>query len=303
MAMEFLAKISKIPNSLAVLIVLLCGYLAASITTLVMMGMYQQIISLTFWVFMCVLGFMSVAYVIALRIHRTDLVDVAWGLAFIVAAVSSFIFNNYDLAFGWNVQSLVTMLVTIWGIRLAFTIFLRFKNHPEDKRYVAMRKTWKGNHALNTFVRVFFTQAVLATVISIAVIHINLSPPKIFGEFTYVGLAIWIIGFLFEVIGDLQLKRFLASPISGGELMTKGLWRYTRHPNYFGEATMWWGIFVIALGTDYGWVGSITPLVITYLLLFISGVPLTEKSFERKRGWQEYKRRTSKFFPLPPNDI
>ena len=301
--MESLAKLSKIPNWMAALVVFIAGYLSATSTTLVVTGFYQQVLSNTLVVFMCVLAFMFVVFVIAWRIRRTDLVDMAWGLAFIVAAVASFSINSYDLALGFNVQTIVTGLVILWGARLAFTIFLRLKSHPEDKRYVELRKTWKGNQALNTFFRIFFTQALLATVISIAVIHINLSVPRTPDVFAYIGVAIWVIGFLFEAIGDAQLKKFLANPANKGHLMTEGLWKFTRHPNYFGEATMWWGIFVIALNTEYGWVGIITPVVITTLLLFVSGVPLTEKAFEGKPGWDKYKKRTSKFFPLPPNRL
>lgn len=301
MAMEFLAKISKIPTSAAVLVVFLAWYFSATVTTLLVTGMYSRILALTLWVLVCVVVFMFVMFLIAWRIKRTDLVDMAWGLAFIVAAIASFVLSGYGLTVGPNVQTLVTVLVIIWGARLALAIFLRLRSHPEeDKRYIELRKNWKGNLAVNTFVRIYLLQAVLATVISLAVIHINLSSPAMLNQYAYSGLAIWIIGFLFEVIGDFQLKRFLADP-HNGKLMTEGLWKYTRHPNYFGEATMWWGIFVIALGTPYGWVGIISAVLITYLLLFVSGVPITEKAFEGRLGWKEYKKRTSKFFPLPPN--
>ena len=137
-------------------------------------------------------------------------------------------------------------------------------------------------------------------IVSAAVITVNLSNATGMSVWTAIGATIWIIGFLFESIGDAQLKRHLANPDSKAMLMTSGLWRYTRHPNYFGEATQWWGIWVIALGVPFGWVAIISPLVITYLLLFVSGVPLTEKRFEGRTGWNEYKQRTSKFIPLPP---
>lgn len=299
--MGFLAKTDKIPNWAAVLIVFLAWYLTATSTTLLATGMYQQILTLTGWVLLYVTVFMFVMFVIAWRIHRIDLVDTAWGLAFIVAAVASFLLNEYDIVFGVNLQTLITLLVVIWGARLSFAMFQRLRSHPEDRRYTLMREKWKGNQALNTFVRVFLLQAVLATVISLPVIHVNFSSQSNLGVFTYIGLVVWLIGFAFESIGDLQLKRFLADPANKGKLLMSGLWKYTRHPNYFGEATMWWGISVMVLGTDYGWVGSISPVVVTFLLLFVSGVPMTEKAFQSKPGWEGYKRRTSKFFPLPPN--
>lgn len=300
MAMDFLAKGPKLSNSAAFMVVFGAGYLSATSSTLVFAHLYQRILGLTFWVFIAVLVFMTAMFMVSRILKRTDVIDMAWGLAFITAAIASWSINDYKNEYGLNVQTLVTVLVTIWGLRLASAIALRLLSRPEDKRYVELRRKWNGNEALNTYVRIFIVQALLATTISIAVIHINLSKPAPLNGFAYAGIAIWLIGFFFETVGDLQLKRFLADPKNKGKLMTRGLWKYTRHPNYFGEATMWWGIFLIALATPYGWVGVLTPVVITYLLLFISGVPLTEKAFEGKPGWNAYKKRTSKFLPLPP---
>lgn len=299
--MEFLSRLSKVSNQTAGLIVFFAWYIAASITVVVMQNRLKEVIDLTGLVLLCVFGFMVLMFVISRFAKRTDVVDAAWGPAFAVAAVSSFIFNKFELAIGMNVQTLVTILVIIWAGRLSFTITKRLLKKPEDVRYVNLRKEWKGNEFANTFVRIFAVQALLATLISSAVIHINLSLPTELSTYAYVGLAIWLVGFLFESVGDLQLKRFLGDTKNKGKLMTSGLWHYTRHPNYFGEATMWWGVFVIALSTPYGWLGIVTPVVITYLLLFVSGVPMTEKAFEGRPGWSTYVKRTSKFLPLPPN--
>jgi steroid 5-alpha reductase family enzyme len=298
--MEFLRKAPKLSNHAAALVVFLAWYLSATTTTLLVDGLYERILGYTFWTFVSVVLFMSMMFVISRVIKRTDVVDMAWGPAFLVAAISSFWLNDYELRVGANLQTLVTLLVTIWAVRLAFIIFLRLRSHGEDRRYVELRKKWKGNEAINSYVRIFVVQALLATTISIAVIHINLSPLTPINIFGILGAMIWTIGFVFESVGDLQLKRFLGDPGNKGKLMTSGLWKYTRHPNYFGEATMWWGIFVIALGTTYGWVGILTPVIITYLLLFVSGVPLTETAFEGRKGWSAYKKRTSIFLPLPP---
>jgi len=299
--MVFLSKISKVSNQTAALIVFVAWYLSAAVTTLFVTGFFQRIALLMTWMFAYVLVFMTAAFIVSWKLKRTDIVDIAWGPAFVVAAVASFLMNSYDLPIGLNVQTLVTVLVILWAARLSYAMWGRIRNHSEDKRYQQLRRTWKGNLALNTYLRIFVVQGLLATVISIAVIHINTSLPTPLDTFAYGGLAIWLIGFLFEAVGDLQLKRFLANPKNKGKLMTEGLWKYTRHPNYFGEATMWLGIFIIALSTPYGWVAVIAPVLIMYLLLFVSGVPLTEKSFESKPGWQAYKKRTSKFVPLPPN--
>jgi steroid 5-alpha reductase family enzyme len=299
--MASLSKIPKVSNQTAGLIVFLAWYLSAAITTLIITGYLLRILELMAWMFAFVLAFMTLVFIVSWKLKRTDIVDIAWGPAFVVAAVSSFIMNEYSLPLGMNVQTLTTVLVIAWAARLSYAMYKRIRNHPEDKRYAQLRKKWKGNVALNTYLRVFAVQGILATVISIAVIHINTSLPTTLGIFAYAGLVIWIIGFLFESLGDLQLKRFLTNPKNKGRLMTEGLWKYTRHPNYFGEATMWLGIFIIALSTPYGWVAVIAPVIIVYLLLFVSGIPLNEKSFENKPGWSAYKKRTSKFVPLPPN--
>jgi steroid 5-alpha reductase family enzyme len=113
-------------------------------------------------------------------------------------------------------------------------------------------------------------------------------------------VCVWVIGFFFESVGDAQLSRFIKDPANKGKLMQSGLWKYTRHPNYFGEVTQWWGLWIIALSVSYGWLGIIGPLTITTLILKVSGIPLLEKSMEGNPEFQEYKKRTSVFFPLPP---
>ena len=243
-----------------------------------------------------VLVYITVVFGIAWTKNRLDIVDIAWGGAFIVAAMTSLFLGSK----GW-LQYVVTLLVIIWGLRLAFYIFKRvLHSKSEDSRYTEMRKTWKGSAAINAYVRIFLLQGILSMVVSAPVIIVNLSSVSNLNMWTFVGLVIWLIGFLFESIGDSQLKSYLADLKNKGSLMTSGLWKYTRHPNYFGEATQWWGVFVIALGVPFGWAGIISPVTITFLLLFVSGVPLTEKRFEGRPGWKEYKARTSMFIPLLP---
>lgn len=299
--MAYSFKTLKVENSTAALILFFAWYVAAMVTVQVMQNNLQDALRTSASVFVSVLVFMSLMFFVSRIAKRTDIVDAAWGPAFVVAAFTAFMQNPYDLAVGLNSQTLVTILVTVWAVRLSFTITKRLLKKPEDARYVNLRKQWKGNETTNTYLRIFVVQAALVTLIASAVIHINLSEPAVLGVYALVGLWVWAIGFCFEAIGDWQLQKFLSDPKNKGKLMTQGLWRYTRHPNYFGEATMWWGIFIIALGTPYGWLGVVTPVVITYLLLYVSGVPMTEKAFEGKPGWAAYKKRTNKFFPLPPN--
>jgi steroid 5-alpha reductase family enzyme len=243
-----------------------------------------------------VLLYMTLVFAVAMKRGRLDIVDVAWGGAFIVAALTSLF-----IGFGGALQYLVTALVFIWAFRLSFYIFKRLRvSTDEDPRYAAMRKTWKGSLVLNAYFRIFVVQGVLAVVVSGSVIAVNAAHEGAIGVLAVVGAGVWLMGFLFEAVGDAQLRRHLAHPKTKGMLMTSGLWRYTRHPNYFGEAVQWWGIYIIALSVPGGWLTIIAPLTITFLLLFVSGVPLTERRFKGRVGWAEYKQRTSVFVPLPP---
>ncbi len=247
--------------------------------------------------------FLSIIFTIGARRNRYDIVDVAWGLAFIAVAFISYL--TYLPKTFVTVQALVTLLVLVWGFRLSAHIFARWeKSEKEDTRYTSYRESYSkkaGGLKINMYLRIFFLQAVLATVIALPVIVVNATPAIDISYISLIGLAVWVIGFYFESVGDYQLKKFIANPKNKGRLMTTGVWKYTRHPNYFGEITQWWGIFIIvALALpSYWWIAVIGPVVITILLLFISGIPLTEKHFANKPGWNEYKKHTSKLIPLP----
>ena len=245
-----------------------------------------------------VLVFVSSIFGVYVKTRRLDIADIAWGGIFIVAALASFLIGERGV-----LQIVTTLLVCIWGCRLSYHIFRRHIKTPEDARYVEMRKRWKGNELVNAYLRIFLSQGILGLVIAFVVIAINLSDVSNINIFTYVGISVWLIGFMFEAIGDKQLKDHIAEPRNKGTVMSSGLWRYTRHPNYFGESVQWWGIWIIALGVPYGWVTIISPLLITYLLLFVSGVPLAEKRLQQRKGWNVYQKRTSVFLPLPPKKV
>lgn len=243
--------------------------------------------------------FMSFVFLVAGRIKRYDLVDAAWGLVFVVIALASF-FMQDGILFEFDVQTLTLFLVALWGLRLSSHIVARIqRTDTEDPRYIEIRKTWKGNLRLNVFVRIYMVQAVLALLICVPVIHINLFSDNGITPLVWVGVAVWVIGYWFEVMADRQLCDFVADPTNQGKLMTGGLWRYSRHPNYFGEITQWWGIFIICLTIPFGWVGIIGPVLISYLILFVSGIPLNEKRSEKRPGWHAYKAQTSALLPLP----
>jgi steroid 5-alpha reductase family enzyme len=231
-------------------------------------------------------------FAISIIIKRNDVADFAWGLGFVALAWLSFILSP----FSW-LGIISNLLITIWGLRLAFHIFQRLKNKPEDPRYANWRKTWKHFY-LQSFFQVFFIQGGLLYLISVSVIFINNQAINTISYFSILGICIWILGFYFEAIADWQLKQFIRNPSNKGKIMQSGLWRYSRHPNYFGEVTMWWGIFIIAI-SNHGFWTIISPLTITVLILFVSGIPLLEKKYQGNLEFEKYKKTTSIFIPLP----
>jgi steroid 5-alpha reductase family enzyme len=243
---------------------------------------------------LCVFAYMTCWFIISLIKKRNDVADIAWGLGFIMVAWISFFLSGYSFT-----ALIVNILITIWGSRLALHIYFRNKNKPEDTRYMEWRKTWK-NFYIRSFLQVFMLQGLFLYLISLPVIFINHLVSTNFGIIEFVGLLVWGVGFYFESTGDRQLKEFISNPQNKGKLMDKGLWRYSRHPNYFGEVTQWWGIFIIALSIPNSIFTIIGPLTITTLILFVSGVPLLEKKYEGRPDFEEYKKRTSIFIPLPP---
>lgn len=240
--------------------------------------------------------FFTIVFFIAQAKENNGLQDVAWGAGFIVVAVYSYFVSTTKSINGL----VISALVVLWGGRLAYHLFLRNWNKPEDKRYVAMRQKWKGkNPKVQAYLRVFMLQMALLIIIVQPVLLANTTMGDTLSIINYVGIVVWIIGYFFEVVGDYQLKKFKEDKSNKGKLMTKGLWRYTRHPNYFGEATMWWGIFLISIISTKSLLGIIGPITITYLLLFVSGVPMLEKKYDGRPDFEEYKKRTSKFIPMP----
>jgi steroid 5-alpha reductase family enzyme len=234
---------------------------------------------------------------IAARIRgRNDIADVAWGLGFILVAVVSMIAGHV-----FSLRALlVSTLVLIWGLRLALHIHSRNRGKGEDPRYRKWREEWGKWFVLRSFLQVFMLQGILLLLVAVPIIFTNTAPATPLGWLDFLGLAVWLYGFCFEAVGDRQLLKFIRNPANKGTLMTSGLWRYSRHPNYFGEVTLWWGIWLMTLALPGGWLTIIGPLTITFLILKVSGIPMLEKPYEDRADFQEYKLRTSAFFPLPP---
>ena len=246
-------------------------------------------------ILLIVLMYMTGWFLLALWRRRNDLADIAWGGGFIVAALTAGMLQTGGTPRAW----LVVLLVILWGLRLAVHIGLRNMGKGEDDRYRKWREEWGKHWLLRSFLQVFLLQGFLIYLMSIPVIWMILTGPSDWTRLDALGLAVWIIGFFFEAVGDFQLAQFKKDPANRGKIIQQGLWRYSRHPNYFGEVTLWWGIYLMALSAPGGWVTIIGPLTITFLILKVSGIPLLEKKYADNAAFQEYARRTSVFFPLP----
>jgi len=240
--------------------------------------------------------YMSLWFVFSLVKKRNDVADVAWGLGFILLAWVSFFLGQAQGVRGL----LVGILVSVWGIRLAWYIHTRNRGRTEDYRYAKWREEWGKWFYLRSYAQVYLLQGILLFLIIFPVLLINRDTGEGLYYLDFVGIAVWLVGFIFESVGDAQLARFIKNPNNKGKLMQSGLWRYTRHPNYFGEVTLWWGIGIIALSATNGFLGIIGPLTITFLILKVSGITMLEKKMEENPAFAEYKKATSIFFPLSP---
>jgi len=241
-------------------------------------------------------GYMTLWFFVSLIIKRNDVADIAWGIGFVLLAwISFFIFGH-----GQPLALIVNALVTLWGLRLAVHIFRRNRGRKEDYRYMKWRKEWGRWFYARSYGQVYLLQGFFLFLIIQPVLFVNSLAEARFSLLAWIGVFVWFAGFFFEVIGDGQLSRFIKNPENKGKIMQSGLWRFTRHPNYFGEVTLWWGVFLAALGFPGGWRTIIGPLTITCLIVFVSGIPMLEKKYAGRPDWAAYKKSTSVFFPLPP---
>lgn len=239
--------------------------------------------------------YFTLFFIIAQIIRNNSIVDIGWGSGFVVSAWCTVLIKGVNAPIVW----IVLGLLSFWGLRLSYYILIRNNGKEEDFRYQNMRKRWGTSFpALKAFLNVFLMQGVLMYIVSLPIIAFIDAPKEKINFLTITAMIFWLIGAFFEVVGDAQLKRFKADASHRGKLMTEGLWRFTRHPNYFGEALMWWSLtgLIVSVNPSLIWV-LISPLLMNLLLLYVSGVPLLEKKYADRADFQAYAKRTNKFVP------
>jgi steroid 5-alpha reductase family enzyme len=242
-------------------------------------------------------GSMVALWLLSLPLRNASIIDAFWGAAFAVAAWGAALAAGAPLASPRTALTLA--LVTAWAIRLSLHLLLRNAGHGEDPRYVAMRSGHGHRFWWVSLFTIFLLQAALAWVISLPIQLAALRGGPL-GPLDALGALTWLAGFAFEAAGDAQLTRFRADPANRGRALDTGLWRYTRHPNYFGDALLWWGFGLLGLAAGAPWT-LLCPALMTYLLLRVSGVALLEKDIaERRPAYADYVRRTSAFLPWLP---
>ncbi|MBL9080195.1 MAG: DUF1295 domain-containing protein [Planctomycetales bacterium] len=242
---------------------------------------------------------MVVLWIVATLRHDVSLIDIFWGPGFAVVAWLSMFNNPPHSSRVW----LLTLLTTLWALRLALYLTWRNWGEGEDRRYAAMRDHHGKGFVWVSLLTVFGLQGLLLWFIALPLqISGALNVARPLGFLDYVGVALWFVGFVFEAGGDWQMARFQADPKNKGRVMDRGFWRYTRHPNYFGDFCVWWGLYLIAAAGG-AWYSILSPLAMSGLLLKISGVALLESTIgERRPQYAEYARRTNAFFPGRPRD-
>ena len=255
--------------------------------------LYLQLILIIF-VYMCSL------FVIAQRLKNNGIVDIGWPFGYVIIAVSSLLITQQFTV----TTILTTLLISLWGVRLGVYLWIRAYRKPEDFRYANFRKQWGKNVVIISFFRVFMLQGTIMLVIAypLVVSAVNGVSNEI-TLFSILGLLVWIIGYFFQVVGDTQLATFKKQRQSKEDVLQTGLWAYTRHPNYFGEATMWWGLALIVLPLQQGYIALITAFIMNVFLVKISGVPFLDRRYANNMTYQQYKKQTNRFIPWFPKQI
>ena len=245
-----------------------------------------------------ILVLMTLLWLASLAARNSSIVDIFWGTGFVVTTWTAFALTPAGFP---TRKLLISLLVTVWGLRLSLHVFTRNRGKPEDFRY----QGWRGEAGKawwwRSFFKVFLLQGVLMWIIGAPLLAAQISAtPNRLTLIDFIAIPVWLVGFFFEALGDWQLAQFKANPANKGKLMNQGVWQYTRHPNYFGDATQWWGFYLVALAAG-GWWTIFAPIIMTGLLMRVSGVTLLEKTLKvTKPGYKEYVQTTSEFIPWCP---
>jgi steroid 5-alpha reductase family enzyme len=244
------------------------------------------------------LGCMLALWALSIRLRDPSFIDAWWPMGFVVVAWVSFTVGEGD----GTRRAVLAAMATVWGLRLGGYLFWRWRRNGPDRRYASMLRNAQGNPHLFTLQKVFLLQGALLWVVSLPLqLGMSYRSPAGLRAFGVVGLVLWCIGFAFETVGDAQLVRFKGDAANEGKVMDRGLWRFTRHPNYFGDACVWWGIFLVSVVNLPTLVGIVGPAVMTFLLARWSGVGPLERGLKRRKPeYVDYIARTSGFIPMPP---
>jgi len=238
------------------------------------------------------LAYFTIFFIVATIIKNNSIVDIGWGFGFVMTSwILFFINGNYGLN-----QIIINTMISLWGLRLFYYILKRNIFDKEDFRYANWRKAWGKWVIPRAFLQVFMLQGILQFLIGSTSFYLNANGTD-FAMISLIGVALWVIGYYFEVFGDRQLKSHIKDKTQKGKLLTTGLWSMTRHPNYFGEALMWWGIYVFAILNGVPVYFIFSPLTITLVLYFIS-TPILEEKMKGYVEWDEYSKKTSMFLPF-----
>lgn len=244
-----------------------------------------------------IIGLMILLWLLSLVLKNASIVDIFWGAGFVITAWVFFFIAPEGLLAR---KLLIALMVTIWGLRLSLHIFFRNKGKGEDFRYQKWRNENGSKWWWKSFFQVFLLQGMLMWIISTPVLAAQYFGGRAsLGVLDYLGVTLWVIGFYFEAMGDRQLAQFKKDPQNRGKVLNTGVWRFTRHPNYFGDSAQWWGFYLVALSAG-GWWTIFSPILMTYLLVKVSGVALLEKTMNVKPGYQEYIETTNAFIPWFP---
>lgn len=255
--------------------------------------------------------FQTMVFWLATRRGRDDIVDIGWGLSFILLTWVWWLASQLS----WShlntwVSTIVAFMITIWGLRLSIYILGRFMRSPhEDSRYTDLKSRWSNRSLATRYLRIYVIQALLASLVALPVFTIMISVGGSWpltheqARWIWICVVVWAVGFVIEATADIQLRKFVQQR-TGNTTMQAGLWRYSRHPNYFGELLQWWMIGLIgAIMAGSMWlIPLMGPALLSYLIIFVSGIPPSEARANKRRDWSRYKGRTSMLIPLPPRE-